>query len=93
MNTESNKLQEGWYRTINKGEIFVTPSGKAFTVQATYNQLKSVQVNISPKEIIKTTAIEKVKHAQEMRQRRKTKVIITNPPKIKPKEATEGGVL
>jgi hypothetical protein len=89
MTTESSKLPEGWHLTANYGEVFISPGGSAWTVQSANNQLKSIQVNISPSDIINTTAIDRVKHAQQMRGYRKSKLSITSTSNFTPQVITD----
>jgi hypothetical protein len=72
------KLPEGWHHTERWGEVFVTPGGSAWVVQHSNDRLINVTVIINLSDIIKTPAIDRVKHAQAMRHYRKnTKVSIT----------------
>ena len=72
----------GWHHTNKFGDVFVSPDGSAWAVQQSGQRLINVTVRLDPSEISKTTAIERVKHAQMMRRYRKTKVPITQMPNL-----------
>ena len=77
ISADHHRLIPGWHHTDKFDDIFVSPDGSAWTVQQSGQRLINVKVELEPSDIIKTPAIEKVKHAQAMRRYRKTKVPIT----------------
>ncbi len=85
----STKLPEGWHFTKKYGEVYISPNGTAWTIQLSENQLKSIPVNITSSDIIKSTAIDKVKQAQYMRLYRKSKASITPSPIFTPQELSD----
>lgn len=82
-------LPAGWYNTAKYGEVFISHDATAWTVQIIDNQLKSMPIKIIPSDIIKTTSIERLKHAQVMRTYRKSKSSITQPPIFAPQAVTD----
>ena len=68
---EHHRLAPGWHHTDKFGDIFISPDGSAWIVQQSGDRLTNVMVNLNPTDIIKTAAIDKVKHAQAMRAYRK----------------------
>ena len=71
------RLSEGWHHTEKYGEVFVAPGGSAWIVQQSGQRLVNVTVTLNQSDIIKTPAIDRVKHAQAMRRYRNTRVSIT----------------
>jgi hypothetical protein len=68
----------GWHHTDKFGDIFVSPDG----IQQSSQRLINVTVKLDQSDIIKTPAIERVKHAQMMRCYRKTRTPITSMPNL-----------
>lgn len=71
------RLSEGWHNTEKYGEVFVAPGGSAWIVQQSGQRLINVTVTLKQSDIIKTPAIDRMKHAQAMRRYRNTRVSIT----------------
>ena len=63
------RLSEGWHHTERWGEVFVAPGGSAWVVQQSGQHLINVTVTLNPSDIIKTPAIDRVKHALVERRR------------------------
>lgn len=63
------KLPEGWHHTEKYGDVFVAPGGSAWVVQQNGEHLINVTVMLNPSDIIKTPAIDRVKHAFVERRR------------------------
>ena len=53
-------LKEGWYNTEKYGEVYVSPSGKAWIVN---KDLRSVCIPLEETDITSKTRVEKLKHA------------------------------
>lgn len=70
-------LSEGWHHTERYGDVYVSPGGIAWVVQQVGNELKSVSVSLTPADITKTPAVERMKHIQKERRYRKTRVSVT----------------
>ena len=64
------RLSEGWHHTERWGEVFVAPGGSAWVVQRSGQRLINVTVPLNHSDIIKTPAIDRVRHAQFMRRYR-----------------------
>lgn len=67
---EERKLPEGWHKTEKFGDVYISAAGIAWTTKREGNILKSVQVDISPADIIKNTAADRVKIARRQRKYR-----------------------
>jgi hypothetical protein len=63
------KLPEGWHHTEKYGDVFVAPGGSVWVVQQNGQHLINVTVTLNPSDIIKTPAIDRVKHALVERRR------------------------
>ena len=63
------KLPEGWHLTEKYGDVFVAPGGSVWVVQQNGQHLINVTVTLNPSDIIKTPAIDRVKHALVERRR------------------------
>jgi len=75
------KLPEGWHNTEKYGEVFVSPGGTAWVVKEMPNhELKSVAVPMTPQDIIKTSAIDRVKRALVQRRRYKARLSVRKSP-------------
>jgi hypothetical protein len=75
------KLPEGWHDTEKYGPVFVSPSGTAWAVQLVGDKFKNVIVDVSPRDFIGQSAIEKRTNAIKRQVRRaKSKVSRTTPP-------------
>ena len=84
---DNHRLTRGWHLTDKFGDIFVSPDGSAWAVQQSGQRFINVKVNLDPSDIVKTPAMERVKHAQTMRRYRKTKATITSMPNLALSEA------
>ena len=83
------RLPEGWHDTEKYGPVFVSPSGTAWGVKIIGTRLENVVVNVSPRDFIGKTAIEKRKQAIVKQTRRaKSKVSRTTPPILTPQRET-----
>jgi hypothetical protein len=78
--SESNKLPEGWHDTSNYGQVFVTPDGSAWKVHIFSYAVMSFKVPVTKDDIMHTSAIDKMKQAQAMRNYRKLKSPNTQKP-------------
>ena len=74
------RLREGWHYSERYGEVYVSPGGTAWVVRQIGNELKSVSVPLTPAEIVKTPAIDRLKHAQAVQRSRNRAKGITQPP-------------
>jgi len=75
------RLPEGWRDTTKHGPVFVSPSGKAWAVKLIGNKLENVIVDVSPRDFVGQSAIEKRKEAVRKSARRAmTRVSRTTPP-------------
>ena len=75
------KLSEGWHDTEKYGPIFVSPSGKAWGVQIIGTKLENVIVDVSVRDFIGPSAIEKRKEsARKAARRQSTQGQRTKPP-------------
>jgi hypothetical protein len=59
MEATEHRLPEGWHNTESYGEVFVSPGGIAWVVQIFDDQLCSVSVPLSKKDIIGKSAVER----------------------------------
>lgn len=65
------KLPEGYHFTEKYGEIFVSPGGIAWVTREMPNhELKSVSVPVKPTDIVKTPAVDRLKHAKAVQRSR-----------------------
>jgi hypothetical protein len=85
--SDHHRPDPGWHLTDKFGDIFVSPDGSAWAVQQSGQRFINVKVNLDPSDIVKTPAMERVKHAQTMRRYRKTKATITSMPNLALSEA------
>lgn len=85
--SDHHRPAPGWHLTDKFGDIFVSPDGSAWAVQQSGQRFINVKVNLDPSDIVKTPAMERVKHAQTMRRYRKTKATITSMPNLALSEA------
>ena len=65
----ASRLSEGWHNTEKYGEVFVARGGSAWIVQQSSQRLINVTVTLNQSDIIKTPAIDRVKHASAERRR------------------------
>lgn len=49
---QRNGLNEGWHRTEKYGEVFIAPSGRAWSIKKNGDRLENVIVEISAKDIL-----------------------------------------
>jgi len=78
-------LPEGWHESEKYGPVYVSPSGKAWTVQIIRDRLENVIVDVSVNDFIGKSAIELRKDAVRKAARRTmTKVSRTTPPILTP---------
>ena len=80
--SDHHRPDPGWHLTDKFGDIFVSPNGSAWAVQQSGQRFINVKVNLDPSDIVKTPAMERVKHAQTMRCYRKMKASITPKPNL-----------
>jgi len=78
-------LPEGWHESEKYGPVYVSPGGKAWTVQIIRDRLENVIVDVSVNDFIGKSAIELRKDAVRKAARRTmTKVSRTTPPILTP---------
>jgi hypothetical protein len=87
--SEVTKLTEGWHFTEKYGEVYISPDGTAWTVQLIDEQLKSIPVNITSSDIIKSTAIDRIKDAHRKRLEYQRKVQRRQTSILTPQESTD----
>ena len=75
------KLPEGWYRTAKFGDIFVSPSGRAWGVKIIGNKFENVVVDVRAADFIGQSVLERRKEAVRKSVRRaRIGVSRTTPP-------------
>ena len=70
--SEQTKLANGWYDTTKYGPVFIN-NGKAWAVQIIGDRFVNVVVELSEKDIIGRSAIEKMKDIVKSRSRKALK--------------------
>lgn len=82
-------LREGWHNTEKYGEVYVSPGGIAWVVQRIGDRLQSIAVKLAPSDIVKTTAVDRMKRNLADRRRYKLRVPNGMRPDFKPQDVSK----
>ena len=66
---QRNEISEGWHLTEKYGDVFVSPSGKVWSVKQIGDKLENVIVEISAEDLIQKPSAERMKHAAAEKRR------------------------